>query len=201
MTRSNLGKLHIYDPKIDRIFHRLIRSLRSSEVANNSHNGSAFASNYTVLKFDNADFDFYPATCDSDLGVCISKFCLDNIADNNRTLKELTTPDIMSQPWCIQYPKLEQAQLCELKSGLIHLLSKFHGLAYEDPHKHLKEFHAYTTEFIEGFSQVDGYKQHSISTKCDRYNSILTNIDWTIGHNYESTKIQRFWADSFSNHS
>ncbi|RDY12259.1 hypothetical protein CR513_02959, partial [Mucuna pruriens] len=29
----------------------------------------------------------------------------------------------------------------ELKSGLIHLLPKFHGLAGEDPYKHLKEFH------------------------------------------------------------
>ncbi|RDY07219.1 hypothetical protein CR513_08711, partial [Mucuna pruriens] len=38
---------------------------------------------------------------------------------NNRTLKELATPNVR----------------------LIHLLSKFHGLAGEDPHKHLKEFH------------------------------------------------------------
>ncbi|KAL5153486.1 hypothetical protein HKD37_19G053018 [Glycine soja] len=30
----------------------------------------------------------------------------------------------------------------ELKIGLIHLLPKFHGLAGEDSHKHLKEFHA-----------------------------------------------------------
>ncbi|RDX86429.1 hypothetical protein CR513_32240, partial [Mucuna pruriens] len=29
----------------------------------------------------------------------------------------------------------------ELKSGLIHLLPKFHGLVGEDLHKHLKEFH------------------------------------------------------------
>ena len=29
----------------------------------------------------------------------------------------------------------------ELKSGLIHLLPKFSGLAGDDPHKHLKEFH------------------------------------------------------------
>jgi len=28
-----------------------------------------------------------------------------------------------------------------LKTGLIHLLTKFHGLAGEDPHKHLKQFH------------------------------------------------------------
>ncbi|RDX98906.1 hypothetical protein CR513_18121, partial [Mucuna pruriens] len=59
----------------------------------------------------------------------------------NRTLKELATPDVVYQPWCIQYPQLEPAQTYELKSGLIHLLPKFHGLAGEDPHRHLKEFH------------------------------------------------------------
>ncbi|RDX78068.1 hypothetical protein CR513_41716, partial [Mucuna pruriens] len=48
---------------------------------------------------------------------------------------------VVYQPWCIQYPQLEPAQTYELKSGLIHLLPKFHGLAREDPHKHLKEFH------------------------------------------------------------
>ncbi|RDX97141.1 hypothetical protein CR513_20126, partial [Mucuna pruriens] len=61
--------------------------------------------------------------------------------NNDKTLKELATPDVVYQPWCIQYPQLELAQTYELKSGLIHLLPKFHGLAGEDPHKHLKEFH------------------------------------------------------------
>ncbi|KAJ9129674.1 hypothetical protein P3X46_035308 [Hevea brasiliensis] len=56
-----------------------------------------------------------------------------------RTLKELVAPDLNQQPLCIQYPALNVA--FELKSGLIHLLPKFHGLAGEDPHKHLKEFH------------------------------------------------------------
>ncbi|RDX66444.1 hypothetical protein CR513_54788, partial [Mucuna pruriens] len=60
--------------------------------------------------------------------------------NNDRTLKELATPDVVYQPWCIQYPQLEPAQTYELKSDLIHLLPKFHGLAREDPHKHLKEF-------------------------------------------------------------
>ena len=41
------------------------------------------------------------------------------VADN-RTLKELATPDLDQQPLCIQYPNLEVA--FELKSGLIHLL-------------------------------------------------------------------------------
>ncbi|RDX72755.1 hypothetical protein CR513_47713, partial [Mucuna pruriens] len=48
--------------------------------------------------------------------------------NNDRTLKELATPDVVYQPWCIQYPQLEPAQTYELKSG-------------EDPHKHLKELH------------------------------------------------------------
>ncbi|RDX63348.1 hypothetical protein CR513_58237, partial [Mucuna pruriens] len=61
--------------------------------------------------------------------------------NNDRTLKELATLDVAYQPWCIQYPHMEPTQTYELKSGLIHLLPKFHGLAREDPHKHLKEFH------------------------------------------------------------
>ncbi|RDY03213.1 hypothetical protein CR513_13238, partial [Mucuna pruriens] len=44
--------------------------------------------------------------------------------NNNRTLKELAILDSY-----------------ELKSELIHLLSKFHCLAGENPYKHLKEFH------------------------------------------------------------
>ncbi|RDY11443.1 hypothetical protein CR513_03888, partial [Mucuna pruriens] len=54
---------------------------------------------------------------------------------------ELAIPDVVYQPWCIQYLQLEPAQSYELKSSLIHLLRKFHGLAGEDPHKYLKEFH------------------------------------------------------------
>ncbi|RDY11542.1 hypothetical protein CR513_03786, partial [Mucuna pruriens] len=62
--------------------------------------------------------------------------------NNDRTLKELATPDVVYQPWCLQYPQLEPTQTYELKSGLIHLLPKFHGLAGEDPHKLLMEYHA-----------------------------------------------------------
>ncbi|RDX98009.1 hypothetical protein CR513_19142, partial [Mucuna pruriens] len=42
------------------------------------------------------------------------------IENNDRTLKELATLDV-----------LDPAQTYELKSGLIHLLPKFHGLAGE----------------------------------------------------------------------
>ncbi|RDY12952.1 hypothetical protein CR513_02192, partial [Mucuna pruriens] len=61
--------------------------------------------------------------------------------NNDRILKELATPDAVYQLWCIQYPQLEPTQTYELMYDLIHLLPKFHGLAGEDPHKHLKEFH------------------------------------------------------------
>ncbi|RDX91566.1 hypothetical protein CR513_26436, partial [Mucuna pruriens] len=46
-----------------------------------------------------------------------------------------------------------------------------------------------TTKFLRGFGQVDGYKQHSVSTKSNYYNSSLANIDWTIDHYCESTII------------
>ncbi|RDY14556.1 hypothetical protein CR513_00369, partial [Mucuna pruriens] len=73
---------------------------------------------------------------------------------NDRTLKELATPDVVYQPWCIQYPQLEPAQTYELKSCLIHLLPKFHVLAGEDPHKHLKEFHVvYSTMRPQGIPE------------------------------------------------
>ncbi len=39
---------------------------------------------------------------------------------------------------CVEYPAL--AIPFELNSRLIHLLPSFHGLAGEEPHKHLKEF-------------------------------------------------------------
>ena len=50
-------------------------------------------------------------------------------AANNRTVKELATPDLDQQPLCIHYPNLEVA--FEMKSGLIHLLPTFHGFAGE----------------------------------------------------------------------
>ncbi|RDY10736.1 hypothetical protein CR513_04712, partial [Mucuna pruriens] len=67
-----------------------------------------------------------------------------SMENNHRTLKELAIPNVVYQPWCIQCPLLEPAQSYELKSSLIHLLPKFHGLASEYPHKHLKEFHVAT---------------------------------------------------------
>ncbi|XP_074562807.1 uncharacterized protein LOC141819397 [Curcuma longa] len=56
---------------------------------------------------------------------------------NNQTIRELAAPNVAFL--CIQYPELEID--FELRSGIIHLLPKFHGLACEDPPRHLQEFH------------------------------------------------------------
>ena len=67
------------------------------------------------------------------------------MVERDRTLKKLAAPDLNQQPLCITYPNLEGS--FELKSGLIHLLPNFHGLAGEDPYKHLKEFHVVCSSF------------------------------------------------------
>ncbi|KAL0431087.1 UNVERIFIED_CONTAM: hypothetical protein Sradi_0734700 [Sesamum radiatum] len=59
--------------------------------------------------------------------------------NNRRSIKELNAPNSDQQPLCSTFTDTEDN--FELKSGLIHLLPSFHGLAGEDPHKHLKEFH------------------------------------------------------------
>ncbi|KAF3455472.1 hypothetical protein FNV43_RR00101 [Rhamnella rubrinervis] len=50
--------------------------------------------------------------------------------NNNQTLTELATPDLNSQPLCIEFPDLTVA--FESKSGLIHLLPAFCGLVLKD---------------------------------------------------------------------
>ncbi|XP_028767372.1 uncharacterized protein LOC114725075 [Neltuma alba] len=65
------------------------------------------------------------------------------MANPARTIKELVSPDLHFQNWCINYPDIDTD--FELKSGLIHLLPKFNGLAGEDPYNHLKTFHMICT--------------------------------------------------------
>ncbi|KAL0285061.1 UNVERIFIED_CONTAM: hypothetical protein Scaly_2830200 [Sesamum calycinum] len=60
------------------------------------------------------------------------------VQNTERMINDMTSLDLNQQPFCIEYPTLDVD--FELKSGLIHLLPIFRGLAGEDPHKHLKEF-------------------------------------------------------------
>nr|KYP43769.1 hypothetical protein KK1_034747 [Cajanus cajan] len=136
MTRSDTGTSHDFDPEIERTLHYRLRS-RSSQDNNSSIVNSKVVINSTFnfQSCSNSDtFNFQ--SCSS--SKTDSEF--DIMADNRElTLKELATPNVVYQPWCVQYP--DNQTNYELKSGLIHFLPKFHGLAGEDPHKHLKEFH------------------------------------------------------------
>ncbi|RDX73569.1 hypothetical protein CR513_46808, partial [Mucuna pruriens] len=118
LNLSSTDPLYDLDPKIELTLRRLRRA--RNIVVNNSSNSNS------VLNFN----QFY-----TDHSAFSSNIVVEpgEMEINDRTLKELATPDV--------YPQLEPAQTYELKSGLIHLLPKFHGLAGEDPDKHLKEFH------------------------------------------------------------
>ena len=116
MTRSsNSGKL-IFDPEPERTLHRLRKEAKKILAEQVSTSQGAIVSD-----------------------IVASELLIEEVMAENRTLKELAAPNLNQQPLCIEFPNLEAA--FELKSGLIHLLPKFHGLAGEDPHKHLKEFH------------------------------------------------------------
>nr|KYP46398.1 hypothetical protein KK1_032048 [Cajanus cajan] len=124
MTRSNSRVLYDLDLNIERTLHRL-------KVRNSSN---AVTSLIVVSPTFVDPFIFYFHSCNSENSKT------ENM-DNNceLSLKELVTPNIVYQPWCAQYP--ENQVNYDLKSRLIHLLPKFHGLVGEDPHKHLKDFH------------------------------------------------------------
>lgn len=53
------------------------------------------------------------------------------------TLRELVVPDVTYHALFIEYPEVTVP--FELKSGLTHLIQKFHDLASEDHNKHLNE--------------------------------------------------------------
>ncbi|RDY05087.1 hypothetical protein CR513_11115, partial [Mucuna pruriens] len=107
--------LYDLDPQIE-LTLRTLRKARNIVVSNSSNS----VSNSPITNI--SDFVEYSST---------NNFA-EQMENNERTLKELATPDVVYQPWCIQYPQLEPAQTYELKSGLIHLLPKFHSLARED---------------------------------------------------------------------
>ena len=126
MTRSSQATILDFDPEIEKTARRLKKE---------------------KLKVQQSSADIDEASASSP-GLNLALELLSNESDkeeemaiqnNNRTLRELATPNLNQQPLCIEYPNLDAA--FELKSGLIHLLPTFRGLTGEDPYKHLKEFH------------------------------------------------------------
>ncbi|PIN20442.1 hypothetical protein CDL12_06873 [Handroanthus impetiginosus] len=114
---SRTGELQ-FDPEIEKTARRL---RKGTKLQNEQEKSSSSVSK--------TDFDPTESS-DSEQ---------EEVMANERTLRELATPDLTQQPLCIEYPQLDVP--FELKSGLIHLLPTFRGLENEDPHKHLKELH------------------------------------------------------------
>ncbi|XP_073057269.1 uncharacterized protein [Primulina eburnea] len=88
-----------------------------------------------------------------------------------RTLEELANPNVIQQPLCIQFPTTDAN--FELKSGIIHLLPTFCGLAGENPHKHLKEFHIVCTTM-----KPQGFTEEQISSQDFPFSLADKAKDW-----------------------
>ena len=68
------------------------------------------------------------------------------------TLRELAAPNLETQPMSITYAVLNKP--LKLNSGFINLLSKFHGLAGENPYRHISEFLiTYSAMVLEGIPE------------------------------------------------
>ncbi|KAL2235822.1 UNVERIFIED_CONTAM: hypothetical protein Sindi_1314400 [Sesamum indicum] len=117
---SRTGKL-VYDPEIEKTARRL-----RQETKQQLEGTSAPYEDKEDLTFE---FEESLSASEEEIMALIPE----------RSINDMTSPDLNQQPLCIEYPDLEVD--FELKSGLIHLLPTFRGLAGEDPHKHLKEFH------------------------------------------------------------
>ncbi|RDX82881.1 hypothetical protein CR513_36274, partial [Mucuna pruriens] len=156
--KSSTDPLYAFDPEIELTLRRL-RKIRNTIVNTSSSSDSAINSNLSSAN-----------TLVSSSNIFAESRQMEN---NDRTLKELATPDVVYQPWCIQYPQLEPAQTYELKSGLIHLLPKFYGLAGEDSHKHLKEFHVVCSTM-----RPQGISEYYIKMKAFPFSLDGAATDW-----------------------
>uniref|UniRef100_A0A151UHZ6 Uncharacterized protein n=1 Tax=Cajanus cajan TaxID=3821 RepID=A0A151UHZ6_CAJCA len=108
MTRSNPSFLHLFDPEIDRTFHRPIREHIIPCLDSDSHSVSV-ASEIDSSQLENMGEQPYNGP-------------------RGRTLREMAAPpDFTYESLCIQYPEGDVPFV--LKTGLIYLFPKFHGHA------------------------------------------------------------------------
>ncbi|KAF1892752.1 hypothetical protein Lal_00042645 [Lupinus albus] len=130
MTRSNIDLLHPINPEIDLRQNRTLDtdSISVSEHSVSEHSVSVSEHFVSVHFVQGSDFVYSVAYSDFEQSVYS-----ENMAQPPTPLGPCERTLSLS----IQYEDV----LYVLKTGLIHLLPKFHGLAGEDPHKNLKEFH------------------------------------------------------------
>ncbi|RDX94016.1 hypothetical protein CR513_23652, partial [Mucuna pruriens] len=96
MTRSSSEPLHAFDPEIERTLHRLRKARHTITLDSSSSN--------SIWNSENSNFT-------TDESISLEHQEAGTMENNDRTLKELATPDVVYQPWCIQCPPLEPAQI------------------------------------------------------------------------------------------
>ncbi|RDY05492.1 hypothetical protein CR513_10670, partial [Mucuna pruriens] len=124
--QSSTNPLYALDPKIE----ITLRSLQKTR-------------NIVVNISSSVDSVIYSDQLSTDISASGSNIFAEpgQMENNDRTLKELATPDVVYQPWCIQYPQLEPAQTRGPPQALEGIpRSLFHNEAVRDPGRlHQKE--------------------------------------------------------------
>ena len=128
MTRSSLSQLELFDPEIERTFHRL-RNLVKERVS---------------PKRERPVMEETPVIGVADMagagnGASVGAVGVEN---NRRTLMKYVQPSIDGTASCIRKPEL-QANNFEMKPSYINMIQnsvQFHGLPNEDPNLHIAYF-------------------------------------------------------------
>ena len=170
VTRSSNQGDFQFDPEIERTLRRLRSKVRRNSEEHDLALDSLFASNFDLEE--------------------------EEVMAGNQTLKELAAPALNQQPLCITFPTLDATTTFELKSGLIHLLPTFHGLAGEDPHKHLKELHEVCTSM-----KPTGVTEDQIKLRAFPFSSKDSAKDWLyylpLGSNKTWNETERLFLEKY----
>ncbi|XP_073063969.1 uncharacterized protein [Primulina eburnea] len=160
---SRTGELE-YNPEIEKTAKRLRKEARLRHEKQPSSSAP-----YLDVSLDSDDTE---KESDIDPEIERSESDQEEMAGQaQRKLRELANPNVIQQPLCIQFPTTDAT--FELKSGLIHLLPNFRGLAGEDSHKHLKEFHIICTSM-----KPQGITEEQISLRAFPFSLADKAKDW-----------------------
>ncbi|KAK8636608.1 hypothetical protein V6N13_124350 [Hibiscus sabdariffa] len=122
MTRSLPGNL-VYEPEIEAFARRLRGETlrrRRQQASSLPDLGTSILQTEDLFEFENNREQT-------------------QMAEEDQTIRQLAVAPNVQHPLCITFPN--GATPFQLKTGLIHLLPKFHGFPNENPHKYLTEFH------------------------------------------------------------
>ncbi|XP_019166874.1 PREDICTED: uncharacterized protein LOC109162641 [Ipomoea nil] len=163
---SRTGQLQ-YDPEIEKTAKRLRKETKLRK--NQGLSSTSLQSNTTT----------------ESTASCCNPEVEQAMAEEQRTLRELSAPNVNQQLLCIQHPALEVG--FELRSDLIQLLPTFRGLENEDPHKHLKEFHVVCSSF-----KPQGVTEEQIKLRAFPFSLAEKAKDWLF---YLPPSTITTWAD------